>query len=80
MDSLALIESCLCVLCLDEASGTKATDGERALLMLHGGGWEKNGANRWYDKSMQVRLNDTGAARRQFPSWAQGRRPRCSLS
>ncbi|XP_019739062.1 choline O-acetyltransferase b [Hippocampus comes] len=53
MDSLALIESCLCVLCLDEASGTKATDTERALLMLHGGGWEKNGANRWYDKSMQ---------------------------
>ncbi|XP_061611847.1 choline O-acetyltransferase-like [Phyllopteryx taeniolatus] len=53
MDSLALIETCLCVLCLDEASGTKPTDTNRALLMLHGGGWEKNGANRWYDKSMQ---------------------------
>ncbi|XP_077359731.1 choline O-acetyltransferase b isoform X1 [Festucalex cinctus] len=52
-DSLALIETCLCVVCLDEASGMKPTDTNRALLMLHGGGWEKNGANRWYDKSMQ---------------------------
>ncbi|KAM9773600.1 choline O-acetyltransferase-like [Syngnathus typhle] len=53
MDSLVLIETCLCVVCLDEPSGTKATDSNRALQMLHGGGWEKNGANRWYDKSMQ---------------------------
>ncbi|XP_061765546.1 choline O-acetyltransferase-like [Nerophis ophidion] len=52
-DSLGLIESCLCVLCLDEASGMKPSDTNRALLMLHGGGREKNGANRWYDKSMQ---------------------------
>nr|XP_057918177.1 choline O-acetyltransferase-like [Doryrhamphus excisus] len=52
-ESLGLIESCLCVLCLDEAGGTKPSDTNRALLMLHGGGQEKNGANRWYDKSMQ---------------------------
>ncbi|KAM9837491.1 choline O-acetyltransferase b [Aulostomus maculatus] len=52
-DTLALIESCLCVLCLDEPSGMKPTDTNRALLMLHGGGQEKNGSNRWYDKSMQ---------------------------
>ncbi|KAM9831754.1 choline O-acetyltransferase b [Neosynchiropus ocellatus] len=51
--SLALMESCVCVLCLDEPSGLQPTDTNRALLMLHGGGPEKNGANRWYDKSMQ---------------------------
>uniref|UniRef100_G3ND37 Choline O-acetyltransferase n=1 Tax=Gasterosteus aculeatus aculeatus TaxID=481459 RepID=G3ND37_GASAC len=52
-DSLALIESCLCVVCLDEPSGLEPRDTNRALMMLHGGGREKNGANRWYDKSMQ---------------------------
>ncbi|XP_035001889.2 choline O-acetyltransferase [Hippoglossus stenolepis] len=52
-DSLALIENCLCVVCLDEPSGLVQSDTNRALLMLHGGGREKNGANRWYDKSMQ---------------------------
>ncbi|XP_070847437.1 choline O-acetyltransferase-like [Chaetodon trifascialis] len=52
-DSLALIESCLCVVCLDEPSGLEPRDTTRALLMLHGGGREKNGANRWYDKSLQ---------------------------
>ncbi|XP_070708414.1 choline O-acetyltransferase-like [Pempheris klunzingeri] len=52
-DSLALIESCVCVVCLDEHSGLEPSDTTRALLMLHGGGREKNGANRWYDKSMQ---------------------------
>uniref|UniRef100_UPI003AAEC557 choline O-acetyltransferase-like n=1 Tax=Centroberyx gerrardi TaxID=166262 RepID=UPI003AAEC557 len=51
--SLALIESCVCVLCLDEPSGLEPNDTNRALLMLHGGGREKNGANRWYDKPMQ---------------------------
>lgn len=54
-DSLALMETCLCVVCLDEPSGLEPRDGNRALLMLHGGGGEKNGANRWYDKSLQVR-------------------------
>ncbi|KAM6897401.1 choline O-acetyltransferase b [Xenentodon cancila] len=52
-DSLALIESCICVVCLDEPCGLQPNDTNRALMMLHGGGSEKNGANRWYDKSMQ---------------------------
>lgn len=53
-DSLALLESCLFVVCLDEPSSLELRDTNRALLMLHGGGRQKNGANRWYDKSMQV--------------------------
>ncbi|XP_020501419.2 choline O-acetyltransferase [Labrus bergylta] len=52
-DSLALMESCVCVVCLDEPCGLQPRDTNRALMMLHGGGREKNGANRWYDKSMQ---------------------------
>uniref|UniRef100_H2M0C1 Choline O-acetyltransferase n=1 Tax=Oryzias latipes TaxID=8090 RepID=H2M0C1_ORYLA len=52
-DSLSLIENCLGVLCLDEPCGLQPNDTNRALMMLHGGGAEKNGANRWYDKSMQ---------------------------
>ncbi|XP_034050102.1 choline O-acetyltransferase-like [Thalassophryne amazonica] len=51
--SLVLIESCVCVVCLDEPCSSELSDTTRALLMLHGGGREKNGANRWYDKSMQ---------------------------
>ncbi len=53
-DSLDMIERCLCLVCLDEPSGTELTDTNRALLMLHGGGADKNGGNRWYDKPMQV--------------------------
>lgn len=53
-ESLVLLESCLCLVCLDDPSGLQPRDTNRALLMLHGGGREKNGANRWYDKSMQV--------------------------
>ncbi|XP_017288819.1 choline O-acetyltransferase-like [Kryptolebias marmoratus] len=52
-DSLALIESCVGVVCLDEPCRLPPSDTNRALMMLHGGGREKNGANRWYDKSMQ---------------------------
>ncbi|KAK5613202.1 hypothetical protein CRENBAI_026271 [Crenichthys baileyi] len=52
-DSLALIESSICVVCLDEPCGLPPSDTNRALMMLHGGGCERNGANRWYDKSMQ---------------------------
>ncbi|KAM4715962.1 choline O-acetyltransferase b isoform 1-T3 [Anableps anableps] len=52
-DSLALIESSICVVCLDEPCGLPPSDTNRALMMLHGGGPERNGANRWYDKSMQ---------------------------
>ncbi|KAG7267656.1 hypothetical protein CRUP_002024 [Coryphaenoides rupestris] len=51
--SLALIESCVCVVCLDEPTKLEPSDTNRALLMLHGGGREMNGGNRWYDKAMQ---------------------------
>lgn len=53
-DSLDMIERCLCLVCLDDASGPELTDSARAMLMLHGGGPAKNGGNRWYDKPMQV--------------------------
>nr|XP_015818485.2 choline O-acetyltransferase [Nothobranchius furzeri]XP_015818486.2 choline O-acetyltransferase [Nothobranchius furzeri] len=59
-DSLALIESCVCVVCLDEPCGLPPSDTNRALMMLHGGGHEKNGANRWYDKSMQFVIGMDG--------------------
>lgn len=50
-----MIERCLCLVCLDDASGADLSDTTRAMLMLHGGGPAKNGGNRWYDKPMQVR-------------------------
>lgn len=53
-DSLDMIERCLCLVCLDDASGPELSDTKRAMLMLHGGGLTKNGGNRWYDKPMQV--------------------------
>uniref|UniRef100_A0A8C2AMU7 Choline O-acetyltransferase n=1 Tax=Cyprinus carpio TaxID=7962 RepID=A0A8C2AMU7_CYPCA len=59
-DSLDMIERCLCLVCLDEPSGTELTDTNRALLMLHGGGTDKNGGNRWYDKPMQFVIGADG--------------------
>ncbi|XP_072523683.1 choline O-acetyltransferase-like [Salminus brasiliensis] len=59
-ESLGVIEQCVCVLCLDEPTGLQPTDSNRALLMLHGGGHDKNGANRWYDKSMQFVVGADG--------------------
>lgn len=53
-DSLDMIERCLCLVCLDDASGAELSDTARATWMLHGGGVAKNGGNRWYDKPMQV--------------------------
>lgn len=49
-----MIERCLCLVCLDDASGADLSETTRAMLMLHGGGPAKNGGNRWYDKPMQV--------------------------
>ncbi|TTC29628.1 Choline O-acetyltransferase [Bagarius yarrelli] len=46
-ESLELMERCVCVLCLDEPTGVQPTDSNRASLILHGGGHDKNGANRW---------------------------------
>ncbi|XP_015238569.1 PREDICTED: choline O-acetyltransferase-like [Cyprinodon variegatus] len=59
-DSLALIESSICVVCLDEPCDLPPSDTNRALMMLHGGGRERNGANRWYDKSMQFVIGMDG--------------------
>uniref|UniRef100_A0AAR2KPS9 Choline O-acetyltransferase n=1 Tax=Pygocentrus nattereri TaxID=42514 RepID=A0AAR2KPS9_PYGNA len=59
-ESLGVIEQCVCVVCLDEPTGVQPTDSNRALLMLHGGGHDQNGANRWYDKSMQFVVGADG--------------------
>ena len=54
-DSLDMIERCICLVCLDSPSGVELNDTNMALQLLHGGGYHKNGANRWYDKPMQVK-------------------------
>lgn len=54
-DSLDMIERCICLVCLDSPSGVELNNTNMAFQMLHGGGYHKNGANRWYDKPMQVR-------------------------
>ncbi|KAK9541516.1 hypothetical protein VZT92_001551 [Zoarces viviparus] len=59
-DSLDMIERCLCLVCLDDASGPGLNDTTRAMLMLHGGGVAKNGGNRWYDKPMQFVVGADG--------------------
>ncbi|MED6282782.1 hypothetical protein CHARACLAT_001816 [Characodon lateralis] len=59
-DSLDMIERCLCLVCLDEASGTEQSDTTRAAMMLHGGGPSMNGGNRWYDKPMQFIVGADG--------------------
>lgn len=51
-----MIERCICLVCLDAPGGMELSHTNRALQLLHGGGCSKNGANRWYDKSLQVRL------------------------
>uniref|UniRef100_A0A673CQ38 Choline O-acetyltransferase n=1 Tax=Sphaeramia orbicularis TaxID=375764 RepID=A0A673CQ38_9TELE len=55
-----MIERCLCLVCLDDASGHDLSDTARALRMLHGGGLAKNGGNRWYDKPMQFVVGADG--------------------
>ncbi|KAJ0004761.1 hypothetical protein NQD34_010975 [Periophthalmus magnuspinnatus] len=59
-DSLDMIERCMCLVCLDDASGPEISDSTRAMLMLHGGGPSKNGGNRWYDKPMQFIIGADG--------------------
>lgn len=61
-DALDMIERCICLVCLDAPGGMELSDTNRALQLLHGGGCSKNGANRWYDKSLQVSLPN-GTAR-----------------
>ncbi|NWZ75540.1 CLAT acetyltransferase, partial [Poecile atricapillus] len=59
-DSLDMIERCICLVCLDSASGVELNDTNMAFQMLHGGGCHKNGANRWYDKPMQFVVGRDG--------------------
>ncbi|KAL8186853.1 UNVERIFIED_CONTAM: hypothetical protein K2H54_016754 [Gekko kuhli] len=59
-DSLDMIERSLCLVCLDSPSGEEPNDANRALQLLHGGGYHKNGANRWYDKPMQLVVGRDG--------------------
>ncbi|XP_042648204.1 choline O-acetyltransferase isoform X2 [Tyto alba] len=59
-DSLDMIERCICLVCLDSPSGVDLNDTNMALQLLHGGGYHKNGANRWYDKPMQFVVGRDG--------------------
>ncbi|KAL0615799.1 Choline O-acetyltransferase [Plecturocebus cupreus] len=59
-DSLDMIERCICLVCLDVPGGMELSDTHRALQLLHGGGCSKNGANRWYDKSLQFVVGRDG--------------------
>ncbi|XP_063163921.1 choline O-acetyltransferase [Candoia aspera] len=59
-DSFDMIERSLCLVCLDSPGGGELSDTDRALQLLHGGGYNKNGANRWYDKSMQFVVGRDG--------------------
>ncbi|KAL1264915.1 hypothetical protein QQF64_005270 [Cirrhinus molitorella] len=59
-ESVELMERCMCVVCLDEPTGLEPSDANRAALMLHGGGHDKNGANRWYDKPLQLVIGADG--------------------
>ncbi|XP_052468057.1 choline O-acetyltransferase-like [Carassius gibelio] len=59
-ESVELMERCVCVVCLDDPAGLEPSDANRAALMLHGGGHDKNGANRWYDKPLQFVVGADG--------------------
>ncbi|XP_077311011.1 choline O-acetyltransferase [Lithobates pipiens] len=59
-DSLDMIERCMCLVCLDAPTGVELNDTNRALQLLHGGGYNKNGGNRWYDKPMQFVVGRDG--------------------
>ncbi|XP_037659841.1 choline O-acetyltransferase [Choloepus didactylus] len=59
-DSLDMIERCVCLVCLDAPGGEGPSDASAALQLLHGGGCSRNGANRWYDKSLQFVVGRDG--------------------
>lgn len=55
--SVSAIERSICVLCLDKAMPRTYEKYSRfePVQVLHGGGTQWNSANRWFDKSLQVR-------------------------
>nr|XP_033799462.1 choline O-acetyltransferase [Geotrypetes seraphini] len=59
-DSLDMIERCMCLVCLDSPTGEELSHSNMALQLLHGGGYDKNGGNRWYDKPMQFIVGRDG--------------------
>ncbi|XP_075698923.1 choline O-acetyltransferase [Rhinoderma darwinii] len=59
-DSLDMIERCMCLVCLDAQTGVELNEANRAQQLLHGGGYDKNGGNRWYDKPMQFVVGRDG--------------------
>ncbi|CAM1312793.1 CHAT (predicted) [Pycnogonum litorale] len=69
-ESLMLIETCLCIVCLDDPLPTMFNqnrsvrkfrdDSNMVVQMLHGGGSKYHGCNRWYDKTMQFIVGTDG--------------------
>lgn len=58
-ESLLDVERSLVVLCLDGAAGVWSRDRDArfslaAAQTIHGGGAASHGANRWFDKTVQV--------------------------
>ena len=65
-DHLSLIESCLFVICLDSLSQNPSDDlrSQKSSFqqMLHGHGPHVNGANRWFDKTIQLICSPDGVS------------------
>jgi hypothetical protein len=58
---LSIIEKSIFVLCIDGPRSKLELEGSNELTsmtmkMIHGGGSQSNSANRWFDKTVQVRL------------------------
>lgn len=79
-DSLDMIERCICLVCLDGPGTGDLSDTHRALQLLHGGGCSLNGANRWYDKSLQVSAISGSATASPLLEQARGACSCCLLT
>lgn len=55
---LEMIQSAVCVICLDQNHTTNMTDAEHAAQIWHGD--VVNSGNRWMDKAMQITVNTAG--------------------
>lgn len=56
--NMDLISRALCIVCLDEDGGACAGDADTAALLraMTGAGTKHHSANRWFDKTVQVRV------------------------